>query len=50
MGFESGAGEAADMDMQGESTAAVLSGSTPTKILHYILTYLFAKKVRLFVI
>ncbi|MGA9152657.1 MAG: hypothetical protein WBZ36_18935 [Candidatus Nitrosopolaris sp.] len=34
------------MDMQGESTAAALSGeSTPAKILHYIFTYLFRKKV-----
>ncbi len=33
MGFEPGAG------------AAALSGSIPAKILHYILTYLFRKKV-----
>ena len=45
MGFQPGAGETADMDMQGESTAAALSGSTPAKILHYILTYLFRKEV-----
>jgi hypothetical protein len=42
-------GMAADMvgggGMDDESNATALSGSTPTKILHYILTYLYRKKV-----
>ena len=44
MGFEPGAGATADMDMQGESTAAALSGSTPAKILYYILTYSLGRR------
>ena len=35
MGFELGAAGAADMDMQGESTAAALSGSTPSKTIRW---------------